>query len=303
MARSCGAVQNYFRQLDLYPELRRNQAALAEATESALEAESRRVPQKPISVVVHVLYRVVADNVSDEQVASQIEVLNEDYSATNADLADVPEPFQDVVGNPQLSFELASTDPDGNPTTGITRTRTKVSRFPIDDTMKAAATGGADAWDTQRYLNLWVCRLAEPTLGYAQFPGGPADTDGVVITTTAFGRNGTADAPFHLGRTATHEIGHYLNLSHIWGESRVPSCTDSDDVADTPNHLGPNQGRPTFPHTSCGNTPNGDMFMNYMDYVDDDAMFMFTDQQVERMLAALQFSRSKLGRTARERVA
>ena len=83
----------------------------------------------------------------------------------------------------------------------------------------------------------------------------------------------------------------------------MPSCTDSDDVADTPNQLGPNQGRPTFPHTSCGNTPNGDMFMNYMDYVDDDAMFMFTDQQVERMLAALQFSRSKLGRTARERVA
>ena len=151
MARSCGAVQNYFRQVALYPELRRNQAALAEATESAEDAQRRRVPQKPIPVVVHVLYRVVADNISDEQVASQIEVLNEDYSASNADLAGVPEPFQDVIGNPQLSFVLASVDPDGNPTTGITRTKTKVSRFPIDDSMKKTATGGADAWHTHRF--------------------------------------------------------------------------------------------------------------------------------------------------------
>jgi hypothetical protein len=303
MARSCGSVQNYFRQVDLYPQLRANQAALEDATATARATRRRRTPQKPITVVVHVLRRTAADDITDAQVASQIDVLNEDYSATNADLTKVPEPFQDAVGNPELRFALATVDPDGNPTSGITRTRTRVAQFPIDDSMKAAATGGADPWDAERYLNMWVCRLAGGTLGYAQFPGGPPETDGVVITTTAFGRNGSARAPFDLGRTATHEVGHYLNLSHIWGEARIPTCTDSDQVDDTPNQLGPNFDKPGFPKTSCAGTPHGDMFMNYMDYVDDDAMFMFTDQQVERMLAALQFSRSKLGRTSRRRAA
>jgi hypothetical protein len=300
--RSCGAVQNYFRQVDVYPDLRSNQAALDDAT-AAVRGTRRRTTPKRITVVVHVLHRTAADDISDEQVASQIEVLNEDFSATNLDLEKVPEPFKDAVGNPELTFALAVVDPDGSPTTGITRTRTTRSEFSIDDSMKAAATGGADPWDTERYLNIWVCRLADDTLGYAQFPGGPPETDGVVIMTTAFGRDGSTRAPFDLGRTATHEIGHYLNLSHIWGEARIPNCTDSDQVQDTPNQRGPNTGKPTFPKQSCGNTEHGDMFMNYMDYVDDDTMYMFTDQQVERMQAALRFSRSRLTRTARRRAA
>ena len=117
-----------------------------------------------------------------------------------------------------------------------------------------------------------------------------------MIMTTAFGRGGSAVAPFDLGRTAVHEVGHYLNLSHIWGEARVPTCTDSDSVDDTPNQWGPNFNKPSFPSASCGNTPDGDMFMNYMDYVDDDTMVMFTDEQVARMHAALEFSRPELGR-------
>jgi hypothetical protein len=300
MPRSCGTVQNYFRQVDLYPDLRRNQAVLEGMTVAAARQGLRGRRQVPaeIPVVVHVLHRTDADDLSDEQVASQIEVLNEDFSADNDDLKNVPPAFTDLIGNPGLRFALATTDPSGAPTDGITRRRTTVATFGVDDSMKSAASGGADPWDTTRYLNIWVCRLGGGVLGYAQFPGGPPATDGVVTLTSAFGRGGSAGAPFDLGRTTTHEVGHYLNLSHIWGEARVPTCEDSDFVDDTPNQWGPNFGKPTWPSSSCGNTPNGDLFMNYMDYVDDDMMVMFTDDQVTRMLSALEFSRPGLGRAA-----
>jgi hypothetical protein len=301
MPRSCGSVQNYFRQVDFYPDLRRNQAVL-EGMTVASGRQGRRAWQPPaeIPVVVHVLYRTEADNLTDEQVASQIDVLNADYAATNQDIGNVPAVFAERVGNPGLRFALATTDPAGSPTTGITRRRTTVASFGVDDRMKADETGGTDPWDTARYLNIWVCRLSGGVLGYAQFPGGPPETDGVVVLTSAFGRGGSARAPFDLGRTTTHEIGHYLNLSHIWGEARVPTCDDSDSVDDTPNQWGPNFGKPAFPSASCGNTPDGDLFMNYMDYVDDDTMVMFTDRQVARMHAALEFSRPDLGRAADE---
>jgi hypothetical protein len=129
-------------------------------------------------------------------------------------------------------------------------------------------------------------------LGYAQFPGGPKATDGVVILNTAFGTEGTATAPFNLGRTVTHEVGHWLNLRHIWGDTL--DCSGGDRVADTPNCAGPNFGQPKFPTVSCGNAPHGDMFMNYMDYVDDAAMFMFTAGQVSRMSACLAGPRKSL---------
>ena len=143
-----------------------------------------------------------------------------------------------------------------------------------------------------KYLNMWVCALSGGLLGYAQFPGGPSATDGVVINTLAFGTSGTAEAPFDLGRTATHEVGHYFNLRHIWGDTE--DCSGTDFVADTPNAAGPNYGTPAFPTVSCGNGPNGDMFMNYMDYVDDAAMFLFTAQQVVRMRTALDAARPDL---------
>jgi hypothetical protein len=152
-----------------------------------------------------------------------------------------------------------------------------------------------NAWPADRYLNIWVCTLANGILGYAQFPGGPKKTDGVVILNTAFGTVGTAGAPFNRGRTTTHEVGHWLNLRHIWADTE--DCSGTDFVADTPNAAGPNYGKPKFPHVTCNNGPNGDMFMNYMDYVDDDAMFMFTTQQVVRMQTAMSGPRKKLGKS------
>ena len=249
-----------------------------------------------IPVVVHVVYRTATENISDAQIDSQIEVLNKDFRMQNADISSVPSPFQPLTADPRIMFELATVDPDGNPTDGITRTSTTVNGFTDDDAVKSSSTGGADPWPSNKYLNIWVCKLAGGLLGYAQFPGGPSATDGVVITHTGFGTTGTAAAPFNLGRTATHEIGHWLNLRHIWGDDGT-GCAGSDFVADTPNQGGPNYGTPTFPRVTCNNGPNGDLFMNYMDYVDDSAMVMFTAGQVSRIHLALDGPRSNIGTT------
>jgi len=256
-----------------------------------------------IPVVVHVVHRNATEDISDAQVQSQIAILNQDFRATNPDRASTPAPFAPLIGDGRVTFKLATIDPSGNPTTGITRDSTTNTSFNSDtDNVKHASTGGADAWPADRYLNLWTCGNLRDTaghalLGYAQFPGGPSDTDGVVILHSAFGNTGTATAPFDLGRTATHEIGHWLNLRHIWGDDGG-GCAGSDFVADTPNQADKNFGAPTFPHVSCSNGPNGDMFMNYMDYTDDRAMFMFTQGQVARMQAALDGPRSSIGTTS-----
>jgi hypothetical protein len=247
-----------------------------------------------IPVVVHVVSRTATENISQAQIDSQIDVLNQDFRKKNSDVSSVPAVFQSLAADARIEFALATTDPSGNPTNGVTRRTTTVNGFTDDDAVKRNSTGGTDAWPADRYLNLWVCRLAGGLLGYAQFPGGPAATDGVVITYTAFGNTGAAAAPFEKGRTAVHEIGHWLNLRHIWGDDDT-ACSGSDFVDDTPNQAGANTGKPTFPRVSCGNGPNGDMFMNYMDYVDDAAMFMFSAGQIVRMQAALDGSRASMG--------
>src|SRR3954452_3533253 len=247
-----------------------------------------------IPVVVHVVFNGAAQNISDAQIQSQIDVLNHDFRKTNADISGLPAVFQPLAADARIEFELATTDPSGNPTNGITRTSTTSNGFSDDNKVKHASTGGADAWPRDNYLNLWACRLTGGLLGYAQFPGGPADTDGVVILDTAFGNTGTAAAPFNLGRTATHEIGHWLNLRHIWGDDGN-GCSGDDFVADTPNCAGSNTGVPAFPHITCSNGLNGDLIQNYMDYTDDAGMFMFTSGQVTRMQACLDGDRPTLG--------
>jgi Pregnancy-associated plasma protein-A len=294
--RTCGTMQVHERLLRTVPGYREaRDASETHAWRSALllgmigRAGSTRIP-----LVVHVVYKTDEQNISEEQIKSQIEVLSADYRKKNADLSSVPGVFQPVVADARIEFSLATTDPNGNPTNGITRTQTTVASFSDDDAVKSAATGGADPWPRDSYLNIWVCDLRGGLLGYAQFPGGPAATDGVVILYAAFGTMGTARAPFNRGRTATHEIGHWLNLRHIWGDDG-DGCSGDDFVADTPNQGGPNYGKPEFPTISCMNGPYGDMFMNFMDYVDDAAMLMFTSGQVNRMQDTLDSSRSSIG--------
>jgi hypothetical protein len=282
--RACGAMAAHMALLERYPAFRTRQQRLEGETarRRALGFVAADLKLAKIKVVVHVVYKDPSENVSDAQINSQIKVLNLDFRAKNSDKKKTPPVWSGLVTDSQVEFTLYK----------VTRTQTTRSSFGTDDGVKRASSGGVPPLDPSRYLNMWVCPLGGGLLGYAQFPGGPKSTDGVVINYRAFGTMGTAQAPFNKGRTATHEVGHYLNLRHIWGDTE--DCTGSDLVADTPNCAGPNFEKPTFPKVSCNNGPNGDMFMNYMDYVDDVAMFMFTPQQVARMRTALDGPRSGL---------
>jgi hypothetical protein len=281
-------MQAHERLLERYPSFRRNQARIDQQTErSILTGAAQQVARRVVRIptVVHVVYRREVESITNAQVKSQIAALNRDFRATNQDKSKIPSVWQGLVADAKIEFRLASRNPEGKATNGITRTKTTRRSFGADDEVKARASGGVAAWPRSRYLNLWVCNLGGGLLGYAQFPGGPASTDGVVILYSAFGTQGEVAAPFDKGRTATHEVGHWLNLRHIWGDT--VDCSGTDRVSDTPNAAGPNYGKPTFPHITCNNGPYGDMFMNYMDYVDDDTMFQFTPGQVTRMNAAL----------------
>lgn len=291
--RSCGVMIEFHRLAEQDPGYRARLAKIEDTTQRAVARMNvAKLALVTIPVVVHVVYKNAAGNISDAQIQSQIDVLNADYGASNTDLPNVPAPWKSLAGNARIRFKLAKVDPDGKATDGIVRVKTKVDGFGQDDKVKMTAEGGSDAWNRERYLNIWVCDLGSGLLGYAQFPGGPAETDGVVILNTAFGTTGTATAPFDRGRTTTHEAAHFLNLRHIWGDTE--DCTGTDQVADTPRQQLPNYGQPAFPHVSCNNGPNGDMFMNYMDYVDDSSMFMFTSGQVARMRATLSGPRRNL---------
>jgi len=245
-----------------------------------------------IPVVVHVIYKNSSQNISDAQIFSQIDILNEDFRMNNSDASSVPSAFAAAAADCEIEFCLAVRDPNGNVTTGITRTYTTTSSFSGYTSMKYSSTGGQDAWNTSDYLNIWVCNLASGLLGFATFPGGNSSTDGVVCDYAYFGNTGTATSPYDLGRTATHEVGHWLNLYHIWGDSYC----GNDYVSDTPKHEESNYGCPSYPHaSSCSGTGStGEMFMNYMDYTNDACMFMFSTGQKNRMRATLNGSRSSL---------
>ncbi|MCB0598047.1 MAG: zinc metalloprotease, partial [Phaeodactylibacter sp.] len=242
-----------------------------------------------IPVVFHIVYDNASENVTDAQVLSQIAVLNEDFRRTNIDAANTPGVFESVAADVEIEFCLATVDPGGSPTTGITRTATATTTpYATRDDVKFTSLGGKDAWPTGDYLNIWVCELSGGTLGYAQFPGGPAATDGVVLDYRYVGSGSPAIPPYDLGRTATHEVGHWLNMIHIWGDG---DCSVDDEVGDTPTAGAPNYtdgGDCTFPGpNSCddgaGDLP--DMIQNYMDYSEDICMNLFTQGQKTRMRA------------------
>ncbi|MBK7387696.1 MAG: T9SS type A sorting domain-containing protein [Bacteroidetes bacterium] len=284
----CGTMQHleYLKQQD--PGLESRMAAEEQKLQDNISSgrfQSPGIANAPIvvRVVVHVVWNNAAQNISDAQVLSQIDVLNEDYNRYNTDAGNTPSVFTSVAGNSGIHFCLATTDPNGNPTTGINRVQTNITSFGQNDGVKSSLTGGVDAWDPNTYLNIWVCNLGAGLLGYAQFPGGPISTNGVVILFNAFGRTGNLISFYSMGRTTTHEIGHVFNLRHIWGDA---NC-GNDFVADTPVQQDGNFGCPTFPTVSCTNGPNGDMFMNFMDYTDDVCMNLFTQDQGTRMRTSI----------------
>ena len=285
----------YNQMLDQY--IQNNQAALNTAARTA---------NITIPVVIHILYNTSTQNISDAQATSQFAVLNNDFQRLNADKVNTPSTFTSVAGGVGITFCLAQRDPNGNATTGIIHKSTTTTSFTTDDKIKSSSTGGDDPWDVTRYINIWIGNISGGILGYGEFPTNTlSNTYGLVLNYTATGTMGTAGAPYNLGRTGTHEFGHCFNLRHIWGDGGA-QCAASDGITDTPPQQGGtaapagcNYGVPTYPWqpNTCTRPDgiggasvtnvNGDMFMNYMDYTDDAAMNMFTQQQCVRMLAVV----------------
>ncbi len=274
--RGCETMHMFELQLKADPDLADRMLMIEKLTERV--SSSSKLVNGVIEIPVHVnvLYNTAIQNISNAQIQSQIDVLNEDFSGTNSDYNQIPTDFAGIAsGDIKIKFTW-------NSSTGITRKSSNKRSWRTNDDMKNVAKGGISATDCANKLNFWVCVLDKNTLGYAQFPGGSCATDGVVIHTNAFGSgNYSLFTNFNKGRTATHEVGHWANLRHIWGDS---TC-GNDFVSDTPLHNTANYGCPSQPHFStCSGSPR-EMTMNYMDYTHDACMYMFTQGQRNRMLA------------------
>src|SRR6478735_2897739 len=242
---------------------------------------------------IPVVFHVVLPNgatVTDQQIQAQVDTLNKDYGGTNGDSVNIPSYFKPLFGKSIIRFCLAQQDPGGMPTTGINYYATNQTSFPNDNTVKHAATGGADAWNTEKYLNVWICPIANNILGYSTFPNDNAPEDqGVVIDYRAI--PGGSYTGYNGGKTATHEVGHYFNLYHIWGDDNG-GCNGSDFIDDTPNQGDYTSNTPVGVKTdNCTTVSPGIMYQNYMDYTKDFYLVMFTVTQVARMEAALSLYR------------
>lgn len=291
--RTC-ATQEYNQMLENSdPGFAVRKQAIEQQTQRFVANANRTTVSVTIPVVFHVVYNSTAQNISDARLLAQIDQLNLDFAKLNTDFSTVPSVFQPYGANTEIQFCLAQRDPNGLATTGINRVQTSVTSFSVTaNNVKFTSLGGADAWPREKYLNIWVCNISGGYLGYAQFPGGQASTDGVVLLYSSVGsmlNPGTA-TNYNLGRTATHEVGHWLNLVHIWGDA----ICGNDLVDDTPVQNDKNFGCPTFPKLSSNCTQSapwtgaayqGDMFMNYMDYGNDPCLNMFSLGQKDRMQA------------------
>jgi Pregnancy-associated plasma protein-A len=281
-ARQCSSHEHNNELMAQDAQFKQNQAGIEEFTSRfvanyAQNATNRVVVKIP--VVVHVIYKTAAENITQAQVQSQIDILNADFRKLNSEIG----AGKTLVGVPadcEITFVLSQTVRKLTTTTSFS-TNNAVKKGTVSTTV--ASVGGSNPISPTTKLNIWVCTLGNGILGYAQFPGGASATDGVVCLNKAFGNTGTAATPFNKGRTATHEVGHWLNLRHIWGDA---TC-GSDLVTDTPLHNTANYGCPAVGHKStCTGTP-AEMWMNYMDYTDDACMYMFSTGQKARMQATL----------------
>ncbi len=290
--RECATHEKHVQMMGLDPvyakrqtDLEHHTAAFVEARQEARENGAQLQPVVvTIPVVFHVIYANATQNIPDSEILEQLQVLNDDFRRTNADQDNLWPQAADT----EIEFCLATRDPNGAPSDGILRVPTTVSSFGSNDGMKFSSSGGSDAWPADEYLNFWVCNLGGGLLGYAQFPGGNPATDGVVCGYPFVGIDGPGAGAYNLGRTGTHEVGHWLNLRHIWGDG---PCGSDDFVADTPESDGANYGC-ALGHISCSTE---DMVQNYMDYSDDGCMNVFSQGQGDRMQATFAPGGSRAG--------
>ena len=278
--RKCASYEVLQEQLQADPSMRQRMNQIENFTQrfindpdlQRLSGDSMIIP-----VVVNVVYKTATENISLSQIQAQIAVLNEDFKGSNTDAVNIPGTFSTVkAGDTKIRFVLDT----------VIRKLTTVTSWTTNNLVKQNTKGGITATLPTKKLNIWVCTLGSSLLGYAQFPGGPASSDGVVILNKAFGSRAKFSGGYYmntydLGRTATHEVGHWLNLRHIWGDA---TCGD-DLVGDTPQHTGANYGCPVSGiKSTCTSTPVM-MTMNYMDYTNDACMYMFSSGQKSRMQA------------------
>ena len=277
-----------------------------------------------IPVVVHVVYENTQENINDSLILNQIEVLNRDYRRQNPDTINTRSVFDSLAVDTKIEFCLATTDPFGQPTSGITRTQTTETSF-IDlsfnlDKVKSSTTGGKDAWPVDKYLNIWVCDLsinilgtnapfvlgfAYPPVGAPNWPPGSTPTnqmfDGVVVHYEVFGENNPLSTlsfsgitiTANKGRICVHEVGHYLGLRHIWGDG---DCSQDDGILDTPKSDSQSDFQCDFTKNSCLDLPFDfpDMIENYMDYSSEDCQNSFTKGQKNIMRTSLETIRLPL---------
>ena len=299
--KKCGTENKRFEALARNPGLLKERQIIEDFTKNWIDkvdaAKSGQTVVK-IPVVVHVVWRTADQNISDEQIKSQIDILNKDFRKLNSDANKTPAFFKNLVADVGIEFCLAARDPAGMVTNGITRTKTTVVDIGDKDRWHTTLRGGKDPWNNKKYINIWVCEAGEDLYGFAFLPGtaDPPEADGLVISSQYFGSTGTAIASFpnHKGRTTTHEMGHYFNLEHLWGPDES-ECEEGDEVEDTPLQFEATYDCASYPlKDECSPTDNGILFFNYMDYVDDECMYMFTEGQKKRMNASLNGFRSTL---------
>lgn len=289
--------------------------------QSKLHVQTRDEEVYQIPVVFHVVWKEAAQNLADSVIFSQLEVLNEDYRRLNANASETRDEFLPVAADTGIEFVLAEFDPEGNPTDGIVRVETDRDGFALDlfgsanslDEVKSSATGGSDAWNTDQYLNIWICNieasilgqifgLAYPPAGVPNWPDGSAapsdDVSGVIVHYTTVGRNNPSADDDGVdgndqGRTMVHEVGHYLGLRHIWGDAIAflgeDGCAVDDGFEDTPNCAAADNFQCNLNANSCSNETVDlpDMIENYMDYSPDACMNMFSQEQADMMRFAL----------------
>lgn len=318
----CGAHKAIQYQESLTPGYKAHVDAEFNLAKSAIKQKNNDLYTIP--VVVHIVHNTANQNLEDSVIYNQIEILNQDYQRLNPDTVNMRTDFDLVKGNPNIRFVLAQIDPNGNPTSGITRTSTATTTFGSFnfimgdfsdlEKVKSTADGGIDPWDQSRYLNIWVCNMeifnTPALLGYATPPTGlpnwPPGTvlglsDGVVIQYQAFGSNNpnTLDlgqGPVDVrGRTLCHEVGHYLGLRHIWGDG---GCTEEDGIDDTPNADAQSNQDCNPSKNTCVDNIYGvdlpDMIENYMDYSAETCQNSFTQGQVDLMRGVLENQRIDL---------
>ena len=294
--RRCGTLENeaFLRSQDpFYDQKKEDMERQLQTIIANMQAERISTGQSPfaqysIPIVYHVVYQNATENVSDAKVLAMHAQLNMDFARTNTDAGNTPSYFASSAVDMQIQFCLATKDNNNNPTNGIVHKSTTVGSFSTNNAVKSTASGGDDAWNVQKYFNVWICDLGSSLLGYGQFPP-PSSNYGVVIhyiTVGSLTMHNTSGGQFGYGRTLSHEIGHCFNLIHIWGDES--GCSGTDQCADTPNQADATSGCPSGVKTdNCTGAPNGVEYQNYMDYTDDLCYNMFSNDQKTRAQAAV----------------